>query len=230
MENLIFNSEKKINTTNFVRIGDLSYFEGPLLSLFQESKSGHFYIFDWVDRDNKFNRWIIYRIKPEYISKYLSGKLSHLDLYKNRQDKVYFTDIDSHHKSYYHYDAYQVKKLPKSYIPNSNNFFELLDSNAFEKIKSVIEDSFSRQKLENEYSKMFKVNILKPEEIKSNYYNKIPSVLRNIQFIYKHNKIFYPESENLFISNEFNCEKFMSYSFLEKSELIKRNEYANQYN
>jgi hypothetical protein len=59
MEKLKFNINKSLDTGNFVRIGDLSYFEGPLLSLFEELNSGHLYLLDWVDRDEKSNRWLI---------------------------------------------------------------------------------------------------------------------------------------------------------------------------
>ena len=94
MENLIFNNEKKLDMTNLVRVGDLSYFEGPLLSLFEELNSGHFYLFDWVDRDMKTNRWIIYRVSPKYLLNYLSGKISHLDIFNNRpNNSVFFMDI-----------------------------------------------------------------------------------------------------------------------------------------
>jgi hypothetical protein len=53
MENLSINKEHKLKVTNLVRVGDISYFEGPILSLFTELHSGHLYLFDWVDRDKK---------------------------------------------------------------------------------------------------------------------------------------------------------------------------------
>lgn len=43
MEILTFNNNKQLDISNFIRIGDLSHFEGPLLTLFEELNSGHLY-------------------------------------------------------------------------------------------------------------------------------------------------------------------------------------------
>lgn len=173
MVNLIDNSAEKLDTTYLVRVGDLSYFEGPLLSLFQELKSGHFYVFDWVDRDLKSNRWIIYRVSPKYLLQFIYGKISHLGLFQNRpDDTLFFTDIDSNNKSFYHYEVSPIKDLPNKYIPNKDNYFEVSDCIAFEKIESVVIDSLSRQNSENEYSGTYRPHILKRAEIKSIYSNK----------------------------------------------------------
>lgn len=170
MEKLKFNSNKKLDTTNFFRVGDLSYFEGPLLSLFEEFNSGHFYLFDWVDRDSKSNRWIIYRVSPKNILLFLNGKSSHLDLFESRSNEtIYFTDINSHNKSFSQYDSFELESFPKIYSPNNDNFFEKSDSKAFGKIKSVIIDSLSRQKSENEYSKIYGVSIFKYKDNKTHH-------------------------------------------------------------
>ncbi len=96
MENLAFNSNKQLYTSNFVRIGDLSYFEGPLISLFEELNSGHLYLFDWVDRDENTNRWLIYRASPNYLLQFIHSRISHLELFQRRPEKeIYFADIDS---------------------------------------------------------------------------------------------------------------------------------------
>ncbi len=177
MEHLISNKNKKLYTSNFIRIGDLSYFEGPILSLFEEIKSGHLYLFDWVDRDEKFNRWIIYRVTPKHLKKFLSCKISHLVLFENRPDKtVYFTDIDSISESFSYYDCFEVENLPKDYYPNEDNFFDLSDCISYEKINSVISSSLSRQKSENSYfSVESSTNISTDEEnkLKKFYLNQI---------------------------------------------------------
>ena len=135
MENLIFNLEKKIDTTNFFRIGNLAYFEGPLLSLFGVLNSRHLYLFDWIDRDEKTNRWLIYRVSPKYLLEYLQGKISHLQLFENRPNKtVYYMDIDAQNKPFYLYDAYELNNIPENYLPNSYNFFELSDCDAYKKL------------------------------------------------------------------------------------------------
>lgn len=230
MENLTFNSDKKLESTNFFRVGDLSYFEGPLLSLFEEFNSGHFYVFDWVDRNHKLNRWIIYRVSPEHLLQFLSGKLSHLELFENRPNKtIYFTDIASHNKSFFHYEAFQLENLPNSYIPNNDNFFEPLDCNAFEKIKSVVINALSRQKSENEYSESYSMGISKHKEIKSVYYNTIHDDFKTITNRLLRSKSFNFDIMSDLTSNKLEYSKFESYHSFKKPEPTKRKEYANQY-
>lgn len=153
MENLSINHEHRLSVTNFVRIGDISYFEGPLLSLFQELNNGYLYLFDWVDRDKNNNRWLIYKVLPRDLLQYLQGKISHSDLYNKSNNNVYFTDIDYRNKSFYNYNIFALKEIPEIYLPNEDAFFEMEDCPSFERIKLLIMNLLSRQKQENEYSK-----------------------------------------------------------------------------
>jgi len=231
MENFTFNSCKKLDTTNFIRVGDLSYFEGPQLSLFEELNNGHLYFFDWVDRDQKANRWMIYRVSSKYILQFLSGKISHLELFENRPDEaIYFMDIDIQNKPFFQYVAFQLDNLPDAYVPNNDNFFEFSDCNAFEKIKSVIIDSLSRQKSENEYSKIYRVRVLKHKEIKSNYFNRINGDFKTIPYSITHSKPFNFQIMGILTSNSFENANIKSYASFKKTEALKRKEYANHYN
>lgn len=170
METLIFNNERKLKTENFARIGDLSYFEGPLLSLFEDLTNGNFYLFDWVDRDQDYNRWIIYRVLPKHLLNFLNRKISHLELFRQRPEKsVYFTDIDFENKGYFYYGAYEIESFPKNYFPNEDSYFDPEDCNSIDRIKSIIFNSFARQKSENEYSKVYHIHNLKT---KTNYCNQ----------------------------------------------------------
>ena len=231
MENLILNRGKKLDTTKIVRVGDISYFEGPILSLFEELNNGHLYLFDWVDRDHKFNRWIIYRVSPNNLLQFLKGKISHLELFESNPDKiVYSTDIDSNHNSFIHYDFFQTEELPSEYIPSNDNYFELSDCNAYEKIMSVIINSLSRQKYENEYSNLSNVSVLKQIEIKSTYYNRIPSDSRSYAFPIKRSESFNVKLVNNLTSNHVENTIFQKYSGFKLTESLKREEYANRYN
>lgn len=231
MENLTFNSNKLLDTNNFVRVGDLSYFEGPLLSLFQELNSGHFYLFDWVDRDDKFNRWMIYRVSPKILLHFINCKISHFELFERRPDKeVYFADIDSRNKLFFDYDSYEIKGLPQNYYPNSDNFFEISDCKHFEKIKSVIINSLSRQKSENEYSIVHILKVLKHREVKSAYFNRIQNKVNSISYPVRHIKHINIQVFSNLALNNIKGISFKSYSTRKKQELQKKKKYANQYN
>lgn len=232
MENLIFNSDKKLDTTNFVRVGDLVHFEGPLLSLFEDVNSGHFFIFDWVDRNQKYNRWLIYRVSPKSLWQFLCGKISHLEVFKNKpSNDVYFSDIDYQSKTFSPYNTCKITVLPENYLPNNDNFFDSSDCNAFEKIKSAIIRSLSRQKSENEYSQLYSIGILKNNYGKSIYLNKVNNRLIYTQYpLIKKLESSNAKIETKTIHINIGHPNFTAYSNFKNLETNKGKEYANQYN
>lgn len=226
MENLSINHEHKLSVTNFVRIGDVSYFEGPLLSLFQELNNGYLYLFDWVDRDKNNNRWLIYKVLPRDLLQYLQGKISHSDLYKKSNNNVYFTDIDYRNKSFYNYNIFALKEIPEIYLPNEDVFFEIEDCSSFERIKSLIMNLLSTQK-ENEYLRPISYRKLS-KKIQENYIsNKISFDEKNKWIRHR----VFPTSTNRMASIVFN--KYIHINKInvitDKVINIKTNEYANRY-
>ena len=67
--------------SSLLRIVDVVNFEGPLLTLFQDITTNNLYLFDWVDRDTLFNRWIVYHCKPDTLNQFIKSKISHYDLF-----------------------------------------------------------------------------------------------------------------------------------------------------
>jgi hypothetical protein len=114
-----------IKTTNWLRIGDLSFFEGPILTLFQDVASNQFYLYDWVDRDKTHNRWMIYSVTAEKIMQFLDKEISHFDLYNDRPNKtVYISDIDNRGLNFSEYSIAKLMSIPKDYIPSEENYFD----------------------------------------------------------------------------------------------------------
>jgi hypothetical protein len=61
-----------------------------------------------------------------YLLKFLNKKISHLELFNNRsKSDVYYTDIDYRNKPFYNYEAVALTEIPKDYLPNEDNFFEI---------------------------------------------------------------------------------------------------------
>lgn len=85
-----------LKPSNWLRIGDLSNFEGPLLTLFQDLETNHLFLYDWADRDKTHNRWIIYTVFAEKLNQFLNKEISHFDLFQERPtQEVYVSDIDN---------------------------------------------------------------------------------------------------------------------------------------
>ena len=58
---------------NLKWIVTLEYFEGEFLALF-ENEEGDFYLYSWCDRNDEYNRWLVFRITLKNLQKYLEGK------------------------------------------------------------------------------------------------------------------------------------------------------------
>ena len=109
-------------------IVNLEYFDGPLLSLF-ENEYGDSYLYSWCDVDNLYNRWLVFRVAQPTLKLYIEGQVSLHELIVNPVDGfLYSLDIDN---------ALQVKNtylilpenLPKIYLPETDSCYEMSDLN-----------------------------------------------------------------------------------------------------
>lgn len=133
---------KKISKdfSSFIKVSDLIYFEGPLLSHFI-SPNGENYLFYWCDVDDLQNRWIIFRTDLLTIQNYIERKVSLKEIVTHPTDDfVYIADIDDDA----HYNNVQLLlacEIPDEYIPQNNSYFD------FE-----IQDSISLAGLSQKYA------------------------------------------------------------------------------
>jgi len=133
-----------------IRVGDLVFFEGPLLSLYENAKTGHLFLLDWVDRDEINNRWIIYRVDPMNLMRFLNRKISHLELFNNRPKiNVYVVDIPINGRLITS-EIKELYSIPENYLPNSENYFDKQDSVLFERIEGRLNRILSQVKSQNE--------------------------------------------------------------------------------
>ena len=81
--------------SSFKKIADLVYLDGPFLSHYVSGK-GDDYLFYWVDRDDKDNRWLVLRVSLASLQKYIGKELSLLELIENPNDGyLYSVDVDN---------------------------------------------------------------------------------------------------------------------------------------
>lgn len=115
--------------SNFKKIADLIFFEGPLLSHYVSSK-GDDYLFYWVDRDSNDNRWLVLRVSLASLQRYMAGELSLRELIENPNDGfLYQVDVDD---AIHYHDVVLVQPadLPEDYLPTAESYY------AFEPIPS----------------------------------------------------------------------------------------------
>jgi hypothetical protein len=79
--NMSLNTKITIGSQAYSHVGDLEWFEGALLSLFVEPKSGNLFFLHWVDLAEGNNRWLFFQVSPRALQLYLQGKLSNQDVF-----------------------------------------------------------------------------------------------------------------------------------------------------
>lgn len=138
------------------------------MSLFYDFIKQKFYIFDWVDRNECVNRWLIYGVSPHIILNFMMGKMSLLNMFKMRSEMdVYYIDLHFSHKNFYEVPAYLLKSIPDTYYPNENNYFDKEDCPEFDKIFEILTSSLNRNDMKNEYKMDSKINfqLMKPKRL-----------------------------------------------------------------
>lgn len=118
----------KFDFSKLIKVADLIYFDGPLLSHYMSSK-GENYLFYWVDVDNEYNRWVVIRTDIFSIQQYLEKKVTLYSIITHPNDGfVYMVDIDNEIR-YHNIKAISIDDLPEEYTPMENSYytFEIKD-------------------------------------------------------------------------------------------------------
>ncbi|CAD5954631.1 hypothetical protein PCC9214_02779 [Planktothrix tepida] len=104
-------------------VADLIYFDGPLLSLF-ENQSGESYLYCWSDVNAVYNRWLVFRVTKNSLQNYLQGQVSLRDLILNPVDGFHYAiDIDNDLEVK---NTFWVlpENLPDSYVPEEDSYHD----------------------------------------------------------------------------------------------------------
>ena len=130
-------SFEKFPFSDLFKVGDLVNYHGPLLSLFSNEK-GELYLYGWSDSDDKYNRWLVFRITLNQLLQYLNKNLSHYQLMTTYYtDCIYSIDIDDD-LNYHNVKSLNVAEIPKAYLPDKDVLHDEGESPHLEKIRSYI--------------------------------------------------------------------------------------------
>lgn len=108
--------------SKLIKVADLIYFDGPLLSHYMSDK-GENYLFHWADADADYNRWIVLRTDILSIQQYLDKKINLRSLFMKPNDGFVFSvDIDDN-INYTNIKLVPIEALPEEYIPTEDSFY-----------------------------------------------------------------------------------------------------------
>ena len=120
---------KQINGTKLPRLGfipqklgDLIYYEGPLLSLFiDNSNPDTYYLYKWVDNDDTANRWLITQLGAAILRSFFNKEISLRNLIL-QANNCFVVNINDD-LAYKEVTFCTTNVIPKEYLPAENSFF-----------------------------------------------------------------------------------------------------------
>ncbi len=116
-----------VNTLNIYYLGDLIYYEGPLLSIYKDRNNPKgYYLYKWCDNDNEYHRWAILKVSFYELMNFFNEKIS-LKSLMFKDQFIYFVDVTN---SIEEKNMIIVSKenIPEDYTPSKNSFY---NTNAF---------------------------------------------------------------------------------------------------
>ena len=149
-----------------VKLGDLLYHEGPLLSHFvDKNEQNRHFLYKWTECDDKFNRWLVFYVNESSLLDFLGKEKSLRELIFNNSF-VFFVDIDDD------LDAQKIiisstASIPSSYLPAHDAYFdeEQFENYALRLRKEIILKANKDDDIELILSKLVE---LKKEQKKTN--------------------------------------------------------------
>lgn len=105
------------------RRADLIYFEGPLLSLY-ENASGEPFFALWADVSDDSHRWLVFRATSEAVSAYVGRTKSLRDILLSAGDGYVFVVDAAEPEDFGAVVAVRTEDLPVAYLPAIDSFYE----------------------------------------------------------------------------------------------------------
>lgn len=106
-----------------IRVDDLIYFDGPLLSTYKKEDDSLFLIL-WVDNTATDNRWCVIPVEDETLTSFLDKEITLRDVI-NKTENVIFKDLYSEGNELLERQVKKVlvKDIPEEYMPTNESYF-----------------------------------------------------------------------------------------------------------
>ena len=106
-----------------IRVDDLIYFDGPLLSTYKK-EDGSLFLILWVDNTDTDNRWCVIPVEDETLTSFLDKEITLRDVI-NKTENVIFKDLYSEGNELLERQVKKVlvKDIPEEYMPTNESYF-----------------------------------------------------------------------------------------------------------
>jgi len=116
-------SIKVPNFDSFIKVCDLIFYDGPLLSHFK-SPAKKDYLFYWVDVNDGINKWIVVPVTEYSIKQYLLKTISLKQLILSSEDGIAYSVDTNHMINYKNAFTFSLDDIDPEYLPEEDSFFD----------------------------------------------------------------------------------------------------------
>ncbi len=129
-----------MNLTKHVKILDIEYYEGPMLSLFKDEEADNFYLYKWLDVEKNGHKWLIFKTNHDNLYDYIHQNIDEKMLIQKAVNGQYATAIIEPNLTYTHIKRFTTASLPNSFLPAKNCFFNQSDCPDYGALIKFLED------------------------------------------------------------------------------------------
>lgn len=129
-----------MNLTKHVKILDIEYYDGPMLSLFKDEKEDSFYLCKWLDVEQNGHKWLIFKVNHDNLYNYIHQNIDEKTLIQKAINGQYATAIIEPNLTYSHIKRFTMASLPNTFLPANNCFFIQSDCPDYQALVKFLED------------------------------------------------------------------------------------------
>lgn len=109
---------------NLTKVQDILYADGPILTHYNDLKLDDFLSY-WVDYNETFNRWLIFKTEKRSLYNYLSGGISLRTLIELLDSNFVFLIDEDNSGNILNVVMLNAYALPEDYLPDDRSFYTL---------------------------------------------------------------------------------------------------------
>ena len=133
---------------NFLKLMDLEYYDGPLLSLF-EDENDNLYLFDWIDcewTNNKIssNRWLVVNLSLNSLLKMFNEGI-YSDEIRKKAKIIYYVDIKGNDDIYD--ELFEIKYEDLPFVDLSTRIYKYYHDEYLNKSIEIINNLIIKNRL-----------------------------------------------------------------------------------
>ena len=130
-----------MNLEKQVKLFDIEYYDGPMLSLFRDDKVVNFYVYKWLDIDKNGHKWLIFKTSLDDLYDYFHQNIDEKMLIEKALDGHYTTAVIQPNLTLVGIKYFTSASLPPNFLPANGCFFTPSDCPDYEAAVAFFDNS-----------------------------------------------------------------------------------------